>query len=77
MEKRRVRVRGVVEGRPSKTQAAASCADAALHLATSTNDQGGKKAGWVLTKWKSTFYHVFSGIKRKYLHMSSRPELLS
>lgn len=58
---------------PCGPQAVAIGSDAVLHLATSTNDQGGKKAGRVLTKWKSTFYHAFSGRKRKYLHMSSGP----
>lgn len=80
------RVRGNQERRPRRqrsngrvvhSQAAANVRNAGSHLATSTNDPGGKKAGRVLTKWKSTFYHVFSGVKRKYLHMSSGRELLS
>lgn len=73
--------RGVTGQRSGKESARSEVVargrDAASHLATSTNDPGGKKAGRVLTKWKSTLYHVFSGIKRKFLRMSSGREVLS
>lgn len=73
--------RGVTGQRSGKASARSEVVargrDAASHLATSTNDPGGKKAGRVLTKWKSTLYHVFSGIKRKFLRMSSGREVLS